>query len=217
MPTGSGGFDMGAQPAGAVRCVLFDIGGVLVRWDDAVAFDRVARRYRLDPARVTMVLEALRPGLQTGRLTLHEFWSSFSNAVGVPLPEDWRTLWVSELARKARPRRAVQLLAAELRRSGARTGLFSNTDPSHWRYFRSSGWLSGFSPTIPSFQIHVVKPDPRAFRRATRRLPAGAAPPIFIDDHPANVEAARRAGWDPLLFTTVHHLRDDLRVRELLV
>jgi len=203
-------------PREPARCVLFDIGGVLVRWDDEVAFRRVARRYRLDLQPTSAVLRALRPGLQSGRLTLHEFWSRFARTVHVPVPEDWRTLWATELERGARPRRPVQVLAADLRHVGVRTGVFSNTDASHWRHFRSSGWLDGFSPAIPSFQIRAVKPTHLAFQRASRRLPAGAARPVFVDDNPTNVAMGRRVGWDSLRFTSVSQLRRDLALRGLL-
>jgi len=188
---------------------------VLIRWDDEIAFRRVAHRYQLDPVRTAAVLRALRPGLQSGRRTLHEFWCRFAQEVDRPVPEDWRTLWVSELARGARPRRPVQRLADDLRRAGVRTGLFSNTDSSHWKFFRASGWLDGFSPVIPSFRIGTVKPHLLAFQRASLRLPAGSGPPVFIDDHPVNVAAARRLGWDPLLFSSVRTLRDELEARGL--
>jgi 2-haloacid dehalogenase len=200
----------------SVRYVLFDIGGVLVRWDDEVAFRRIARRYHLDLRPTSALLRALRPGLQSGRLTLHEFWSRFARTAHVPVPEDWRTLWVAELERGARPRRAVQGLAADLRRAGVRTGVFSNTDASHWRHFRSSGWLDGFSPAIPSFQIRAVKPDLLAFRRASGRLPAGARRPVFVDDNPTNVAMGRSVGWDSLRFTSVPQLRRELAERGLL-
>ena len=206
---------MGERPTLGTRCVLFDIGGVLVRWDDEVAFRRVARRYHLDPERAGSFLRALRPGLQSGRLTLHAFWSGFARRAGVPIPDEWRTLWVSELARGAKVQRSVQRLAGDLRRAGVRTGLFSNTDPSHWRHFRAAGWLDGFSPLITSFGIGAVKPDTVAFRRAARQLPKGTRRPVFVDDNPANLRPAGLVGWDPILFTSVGQLRRDLRTRGL--
>jgi putative hydrolase of the HAD superfamily len=196
--------------------VLFDVGGVLIHWDDELAFRRVAQRYALDPVRTSEVLTGLRRDLQRGRLTLHQFWSEFARRFSQPTPPDWRTLWARELARAARPRRDVLALAAELRGHRVRTGVFSNTDASHWRFFRSSGWFDGLSPMIASFQLGAVKPDLVAFRRAAGRLPAGAALPVFVDDRPPNVRAARQIGWDALPFTTVRALRDELKTRGLL-
>jgi HAD superfamily hydrolase (TIGR01509 family) len=207
---------MSPSPGAGTRCVLFDVGGVLIQWDDEVAFARIARRYGLDLGQTSRVLSGLRNSLQTGQLTLHEFWSRFAHRFDLAIPEDWRTLWVSELARRAQPRRGIQILAADLRRQGVRTGVFSNTDASHWSFFRSRGWLAGFSPGIASFQLGAVKPDLAAFQRASRRLPTHSGPPVFIDDRLVNVRAARRSGWDAVLFTTVPGLRREMRARGLL-
>ncbi len=198
-----------------VRYVLFDVGGVLIHWDDEIAFRRIAHRYRLDEVRTSKVLGDLRSGLQTGRLTLHEFWSRFARAFDLRIPEDWRTLWVREVARGAAPRRPMHTLAADLRRRGVRTGIFSNTDPSHWKFFRSTGWFDGFSPVITSFQLGAVKPHVAAFRGASRRLPAGSGRPVFVDDNPVNVRAAKRNGWDALLFRSIPTLRRELQDRGL--
>jgi HAD superfamily hydrolase (TIGR01509 family) len=198
-----------------VPCVLFDVGGVLIVWDDGIAFRHIARRFRIAPSEVSRTLLPLREDLQSGRITLHEFWSGFARRFDRAVPADWRTLWVSELAAGARPRRAVLKLAADLRRRGVRTGLFSNTDPSHWRYFKAAGWSNGFSPAIASFQLGVTKPHAVAFRRAMRRLPRGSGAPIFIDDRRENVVAARRADWDAIQFTSVPKLQCALNARGL--
>ncbi|HSE69750.1 MAG TPA: HAD family phosphatase, partial [Nocardioidaceae bacterium] len=49
-------------------------------------------------------------------------------------------------------------------------------------------------------------------RRRTGRALEGS---VFIDDSPANVAAAARAGMDAIVFTDTGHLREDLRSRGL--
>jgi putative hydrolase of the HAD superfamily len=199
-----------------VRWVLFDVGGVLVEWDDTTVFRIVANRYGLELGAAAIVLERTRRDLQSGGISLHEFWRRFARSFNVPVPEDWRTLWVEEMARRARPRRAVFRLVDDLHRQGERTGLFSNTDRSHWRYWRATGWFDGFFPQIVSFQVGAAKPDPEAFRRAEGLFPPDWGAPLFVDDSVINVKAARAAGWDAVLFTTEHSLRRVLQNRQLL-
>ncbi len=207
---------MPSAPTPTVRWVLFDVGGVLVDWDDRIIFRIVADRYGLELDSATTALEMFRGDLQSGATSLYEFWRRFARWFDVPVPEDWRTLWVEELPRRARPRRAVLALANELRREGVRTGLFSNTDRSHWRFWRSTGWFGGFFPRIVSFRVGAVKPDPRAFRRAEELFPPDWGAPLFVDDSVTNVEAAQTAGWDAVPFTSERALRRALQDHQLL-
>jgi HAD superfamily hydrolase (TIGR01509 family) len=196
--------------------VLFDIGGVLIRFDDRATFRRVARLLRLDLETTAAILRDLREGLQSGRLTLHQFWTQFARAADRRLPDEWRSLWLTELIRTARPNRPVLKVASDLRRRGVRTGVFSNTDASHWRWFRSRGWLDGFSPRIASFRIGAVKPHATAYRRAERRYLHGWGPLVFVDDNDANLRTARQCGWDSVPFVSAARLRTELRRRGLL-
>jgi HAD superfamily hydrolase (TIGR01509 family) len=198
-----------------VRWVLFDVGGVLVEWDDTAVFRSVANRYGLDRVAAMAALERLRRDLQSGTTSLREFWRRFARSFDIPVPEDWRTLWVGEMSRRARRRRSVFRLVDDLHRQGVRTGLFSNTDRSHWRYWHATGWFDGFFPQIVSFRVGAVKPDPRAFRRAADLFPPGWGAPIFVDDSVTNVKAARAAGWDAVPFTSGHALRRTLEDRHL--
>ena len=57
------------------------------------------------------------------------------------------------------------------------------------------------------------KPESQTYRAAAEL--AGAAPEeiFFTDDRPENVGAARRAGFDAVVFTTARRLAADLAVR----
>ena len=207
---------MRSDSPSAQHWVLFDVGGVLIRWDDSRTFRTVARRYGLEPDDVKGVLERQRRKLQSGEITIHEFWARFARSFALPLPEDWRTLWSAQMGRLARPKKQVLGLASQLRRRGVPTGLFSNTDPTHWRVLHSRGWFEGFSPQIVSFRLGAVKPDPEAFHRAEKLFPSTVGMPLLVDDSAANVRAARAAGWDAIWFTSESALRCDLRRRGLL-
>ena len=58
------------------------------------------------------------------------------------------------------------------------------------------------------------KPQAEAFHACLRQLRhEGAAQVLFIDDNADNVEGARRAGLDAVLFTDIAALRRDLAMR----
>jgi HAD superfamily hydrolase (TIGR01509 family) len=57
----------------------------------------------------------------------------------------------------------------------------------------------------------VTKPDPRAFAHAAERFKVDPATTFFVDDVPANVAAARDAGFVGFVFTSAADLRAELR------
>ena len=57
--------------------------------------------------------------------------------------------------------------------------------------------------------------DPEIFEVLRARIPHATDRCVFIDDGPANVKAAARAGLDAVLFTHTGHLRQNLVLRGL--
>ncbi len=189
-------------PLGKAKVVVFDVGGVLIRWDDRWVMDDAARALGVPPRRLHELLHPYRPILQAGRIGIQGFWDLISKDLGRPVPREVRELWWRALEERARPRIEVITWADQLRRQGLRTSILSNTDPSHRRYF-SRPWSRGFSPRLVSYELGAVKPDPQAFRQAERRLGVDGRSICLLDDVGKNVLAARRAGWNAHLFTGV--------------
>jgi FMN phosphatase YigB (HAD superfamily) len=183
-----------------IRVILFDIGGVLLRWQDEWLFRRVAEELGAPVEDVGRAILAYRPLLQSGRISLRAFWSRVSRRCHRPLPHRWRSLWLEDLGRLGREDASVLRVAHALQRKGRRVGVFSNTDASHVRLFRSRGWFLGLSPRFYSFELGAVKPQATAFRRVRARLgvPAGAI--LLIDDKAENVAMARKSGWKAVQF-----------------
>jgi 2-haloacid dehalogenase len=68
---------------------------------------------------------------------------------------------------------------------------------------------------VVSGEVKVAKPDPRAYAIAAERAGQPYERLLFVDDSPANVEAARALGMDAILFTDAATLRTELRSRGL--
>ncbi|MDE1819245.1 MAG: HAD family phosphatase [Euryarchaeota archaeon] len=192
-----------AERTPSPRFVVFDVGGVLIHWDDRLVMDRAARELGEPPALLQELLLRFRPPLQSGRIDLDAFWDRFAKELGRPISRAIRESWWKLLEKRARPQRAVVAWAAELRRAGLRTALFSNTEASHRRYF-SRAWSRGFDPHLLSYQLRATKPSPLAFHRARARLGVPAAQICLFDDLPNNVRAAREAGWNAQTFPPIH-------------
>jgi len=75
--------------------------------------------------------------------------------------------------------------------------------------------LSLLEDVVVSGTEGVAKPDPAVFAITVERtgLPAGRL--VFVDDKELNVEAAREAGMDGIVFTDADAVRRELRARGL--
>jgi HAD superfamily hydrolase (TIGR01509 family) len=73
-----------------------------------------------------------------------------------------------------------------------------------------------FRDIVVSAHEGLIKPDPRLYRIAMNRMGLQAAEVLFIDDSPANIDAARELGFDVHLFDNPAALRPALVARGLL-
>jgi HAD superfamily hydrolase (TIGR01509 family) len=119
-----------------------------------------------------------------------------------------------QLATRARP--DMLALCTELA-SQARLAVFTNNGDWVGAHFAQ------IVPELPALfgdavvcsgQMRLSKPDPAAFRTCLARLGAPVpAQVLFVDDNADNVEGARTAGLDALVFTDTLALRGVLRER----
>jgi 2-haloacid dehalogenase len=101
----------------------------------------------------------------------------------------------------------AQLAAAAVPQFG-----ITNFSAEFWERFRPTAPLfDQFVDVVVSGQEKLVKPDPAIYALAQGRFALGAGEALFIDDNPANVEAAIDAGWHAHRFTDADTLRNVLR------
>jgi FMN phosphatase YigB (HAD superfamily) len=199
-----------------VRVVIFDLGRVLVDLDfsegllahapggGADSFESVRSRFAQDP---------LLRDFGTGRIGPEAFHREACRRLGLDLSfPRFRELWCNIFRESA----GMEALVAEV---AARrpVGLLSDTDPLHWAYLRERfPFLERFARPTLSFETGVLKPDPHAYRAAAEH--AGVPPEacFFTDDIPGNVEGARRAGMDAVVFRGADALRAELGRRGVL-
>ena len=76
---------------------------------------------------------------------------------------------------------------------------------------REHAFVREFDDGVFSARVNLIKPDPAIFALAAKRFGLAPADLVFLDDHPANVAAARAAGWRSLLFSDAAQCEQDLR------
>ncbi len=72
-------------------------------------------------------------------------------------------------------------------------------------------FLTRFRGITVSGDVHMVKPDAAIYRHHADAFGLSPANTLFFDDVPANVNAARAAGWNAEQYVSTDALRADLR------
>ena len=185
---------------------------VLTGPPDPAAHAMLARISGLPAAQLDRLYWANRLAYDDGSLTGHAFWSKVAGDAHIHLAGgaiDQLVTWDARMWMTANaPMLAWQL---SLKNRGLLTAIVSNMgDTVHHAMERELNWLSRFDVLVWSYQLHIAKPDPAIYRYALERLGARPEETLFIDDRPANVEAANALGMRGAMFTTVEKLREDL-------
>lgn len=187
----------------AVRIVVFDLGGVLVRvartWEEAHARAGLAAPPAID--------DALRADLrrhtalhELGEIELEELARRVARAsAGRYTTEDFLAMYAA-LCMEEMPGAAAVFDAIE--RAGLQTGILSNTNASHWaRLVNEVGGPAEYPALLRARHRHAShllglrKPDRRIFHAFEERVGHRGADVLFFDDREENVVGAREAGW----------------------
>lgn len=189
----------GSPINGAVR-FIFDIGGVLIRHDDALLYERIAARCEPCEGSPLSLSRALQdPLLGTGHLSvraLHErLVASFGFSGGFP---EFLELWSSHFSEIPEMLPIVDRLSRH-----HRVALFSNTNDAHWSFIsRQFPVLAYAQASYLSYELGLTKPDPASFQRVLEKEGCAARECFFVDDKAENVAAARAAGMIAHGFTS---------------
>lgn len=198
-----------------IQWIVFDLGGVVVKLNIDVAMDELARRSETDRNTIESFIRSadesgLSPDekLQLGILRIDEYADMLNQALRRRLPCEE----IIELRMKVLQGENEEVLEIIRALSFQRKiACFSNTHAIHWDHmlanYRS---FSLFHRTIASHLIGAAKPAAAAFAIAGRALEAAPSECLLIDDLPANVEAARGAGWSAIHFKGAAALREAL-------
>ncbi len=108
--------------------------------------------------------------------------------------EDVRRAWTDMLTYV--PAERIEFIK-KLRADGYRIFLLSNTSELHWEYvIHTTPELEDcFEHVFLSYLENLSKPDPEFFRRVTEYIGVRPSDIIFVDDLPANRDAAEKYGW----------------------
>ncbi|HWG84676.1 MAG TPA: HAD family phosphatase [Deinococcales bacterium] len=184
--------------SGPQRAVAFDWGGVFTLGTfDGRSTERLAERYGLDLEEVRRHYFSLVARLELGEWGLEHFWQEFSRRIGlagVPYG-DFRELYLGSIRENPAMYGFLSALPGHYR-----SGLLSNNYPEVCGVLRADPRLRRLDALVFSNEIGAKKPDACAFHALTAALGVPPERTAFVDDVEENLEAARRLGFQALLY-----------------
>jgi 2-haloacid dehalogenase len=195
------------QPPSAA---IFDLGGVLIDWNPRHLYRKLFNdRAAMEEFLSTVCTPEWNSTLDAG-YPIADAVAGLSTAYPdrAPLIEAYSERWGEMLNG---PHDATVAILDELRDRDvhlyALTNWSAETFPIAIQRFEVLGW---FEDILVSGSEGIVKPDSAIYDLAIERFEIEPHRTVFIDDAPANVAAAARAGFH------AHHYRDAARLRAFL-
>jgi HAD superfamily hydrolase (TIGR01509 family) len=183
-----------------MKAIIFDCFGVLVT-DGWLPFKR--RHFGHDADQMARATE-LNHQVDAGLIDYQDFVGDIADMTGVQETEVNKTMR-SVVANEA----LLQYIGEELK-PRYKIGLLSNVSDSWLRTLFTKEQLALFDAQALSYEMGVIKPNPRAYEIAAERLDVSPEDCVFIDDQEGNVTGARTAGMKALQFRNLDQLKVDL-------
>jgi len=184
-----------------IRVVIFDMGKVLVWFDNSIFFRKLAEYGGTSEERVRQVAHAklgLVQAMDRGELTPAEFKDRVCAALGITISYGQFYEYFNDVF--AVNRAAVET-ARRLKAAGYKLVLLSNTDSERADFIRMKyPETQVFDIRILSYEVKLLKPEPAIYLLALQRAGAKAEECVFIDDMAVNIEAARALGITSIQF-----------------
>jgi HAD superfamily hydrolase (TIGR01509 family) len=192
------------------RNVVFDFGGVLVRWQPEAI---IAGFYADEPLRARVRDAVFRHpdwiDLDRGTLSDSVAIERFAARMGRPAAEMHALMQYVKDSLTPLPD-SIALLD-ELAERGVPLYGLSNMSAPMFALLRSRhGHWDRFRGIVVSGEIGMVKPDPEIFHHLAQRYDLIPAETVFIDDHLPNIESARRLGFRTIHFADADQCRVEL-------
>jgi putative hydrolase of the HAD superfamily len=198
-------------PRRPVRNVVFDFGGVLVKWRPQEIIDSFYAESHLRESLRTHAFQH-DDWLDMDRGTLDEASIVRRCAARMARPESELVALFDHLRATLTPIEPTVKLLRELRqRQGLKLYGLSNMSETIFAYLDGRhDFFKLFDGIVVSAAVKLLKPEPAIYEHLRERFKLDFAETVFIDDYARNVESARRTGLPAIQFETTDQVRREL-------
>lgn len=205
------------------RDVVFDLGGVVFRWQPLALLqqlfpqripDEAAARHAVADIFQTFAPEADWSLFDLGRIEPAALAERIARRIGWGVHELLQL--IDGIPPHLTPLPGTLDMIHDLKAAGHRLYFLSNMPAPYAEHLLAAHpFFAQFEQGIFSAHVQQIKPLPEIFATAQARWPLREAP-LFIDDVQHNIDAAQAHGWQGIRFESPGQVRDVLVSRSLL-
>lgn len=192
-----------------IDAVIFDLGNVLLAFDDSRGARRIAERTGKTPQQIEEYARGTPyiTELSIGKLSKMRFFHTVAKDLAFDGTYDEFALMWSDIFTPIEP---MVALAESLKTRVPRLVL-SNTNAIHVDYvLEHYPFLNDFDAHVFSHEVGYLKPDAAIYQHALTKYGLTAARTVFLDDIASNAEAARRVGMQAIHYQNPDQARAEL-------
>jgi len=185
----------------SIRAVYFDLGGVILRTEEKGPRAELGKSLGLDYDGMDRVVFGSESAQQAalGIISREQHWRNVARALNLPESEIPRCSEAFFAGDRTDP--ALVDFLRSLRPT-CKVGLISNAFSDLREWVVQQKFDDVFDDMTISSEIGITKPDARIYRQALEKLNVRPEEAVFVDDMPANVEAATALGVRGVVFKT---------------
>jgi len=177
-----------------IRCVISDLGRVIIFFDNNIFFEKIANYCPFSKEEIAELtsahLEIVR-SFDEGKITPEEFYNQVTKVLQASIDYDnFYSIYNDVFSLNPPVLEIMQRL-----KGNYRLVLLSNTDVMRFGFVKKKfPEIMIFDEYVLSYEVGSMKPHPKIYREALKRTGVKAEECIFIDDKEENVEVAQRLG-----------------------
>lgn len=192
-----------------IKAVFFDLGGVIARTENPEPRSRLASSLGLTYADIDKLVFENESSKQAslGIITEKQHWQNIARLLNQPDSE------IDRLHSDFFAGDRIDFKLVEFMRSlhpTYKVGLISNAWSGLRAWIEEQNFADAFDNMVISAEVGLIKPDQRIYQAALQNLQVHPEESVFVDDLPANIDAARKMGMQAIHFKQAAQAMMDL-------
>ena len=190
-----------------IKCVIFDIGGVLLSEGIEPVFDALNSKL----GKTIFVRRGkLHSNLLKGKLNPDDYYDNIAKKTG-KTPEYIKSLYFSTYTKIIKLNKKTIALAKNAKRNGYKIGIISNITTPVKKVQEKWGIFDIFSPVILSCDVGLMKPQRKIYQMAIKKTGLKPGEIVYTDDRKELLDAPKKLGMKTIHFRNAAQLKRDLR------
>ena len=199
-----------------ISCVLFDLGGVMINWNDSWLTQEISKEFELPEERVAKEWRKNLPDISIGKVDERKFWRTIGEELESEKLANYKESLLDRMFRKRVSLNESVISLSKQLAQNMPIGILSNTEIVTFSVIEDLISLDHFKHKFLSYEIGHIKPDVEIYNHVIDNIPFPKEEVFFIDDLKPNVESARNAGIDAVQYSDYDTLIQECKIRKLL-